>query len=144
MKLVSACLVGINCRYDGKSKLIPELVEEYKKGNLLPVCPEVLGGLPTPRDRSEIVGGGGLDVIKGRAKVMTEKGEDVTEKFIKGAEEVLKIARERNIKEAIFARRSPSCGCGEIYDGTFSRRLIKGDGVTTALLKEYNIRVVPY
>jgi len=143
MKIVSACLVGINCRFDGKSKLDRHLLEVFKKGELLPVCPEQLGGLPTPRAPAKIVDGNGDDVLYGKTKVTNEKNEDVTENFVKGATEVLKIVKLLNIKEAILESKSPSCGSGKVYDEA-SGSFIKGDGVLTALLKRNGIHVVPY
>lgn len=132
MKLCSSCLLGIRCRYDGKSKPDKKIIGLSRKEALIPVCPEQLGGLPTPRENSE---------IKGK-RVITASGKDKTENMKKGAEETLKIAKLFNIKQAILKQKSPSCGCGKIYDGTFSRKLIKGDGVTTALLKKNGIKVV--
>ena len=141
MKLVSACLVGIKCRHDGEDALERRVVELAESGELLPVCPEQLGGLPTPREPSRIVGGDGSDVLDRRTKVVTESGRDVTENFIRGAEESLKLARSFNAREAILKTGSPSCGSGEIHDD-FTERLRKGDGVTTALLKRNGIRVI--
>ena len=141
MKIVSACLVGINCRYDGKNKLRKELIEAFKRGELLPLCPEQLGGLPTPRIPSIIINGDGYDVLDGETRVINHRNEDVTENFIRGAEEVLKIAKILNVKEAIPESRSPSCGCEGIYDET-SGELIEGDGVLTALLKRNGIGVI--
>lgn len=132
MKLVSACLVGINCRYDGKSKLNQECLKLFKKGRLISVCPEQLGGLSVPREPAE---------IQKLGKVLTKNGEDVTKNFNKGAKETLKIARILRIKEAIFKSKSPSCGLGLVYDGSFSGKLIKGNGITTALLKKNKIQV---
>jgi uncharacterized protein YbbK (DUF523 family) len=132
MKLCSACLLGINCRYDGKSKPNEKILELSKKEKLIPVCPEQLGGLPTPRISSEIKNG----------KVITKNGQNVTDNFQKGAEETLKIARKYDIKEAILKQRSPSCGCGQIYDGTFSGTVIEGWGVTADLLRKNGIKVV--
>lgn len=133
MKLCSACLLGIRCRYDGKNKPDKKIIGFSKKEALIPVCPEQLGGLSTPRESSE---------IKGK-KVITASGKDRTENMKKGAKETLKIAKLFNIKQAIFKQKSPSCGCGKIYDGTFSGKIIKGDGVTTALLKKNKIKVIP-
>ena len=133
MKLCSACLLGIKCRYDGKSNLNEKVITLSKKETLLPVCPEILGGLPTPREQAEIKG----------SKVITKTGKDVTTYFKKGSEQVLKLAKSLEIKEAILSQRSPSCGCGEICDGTFSNKLIEGDGVTTSLLKRNKIKVIP-
>jgi uncharacterized protein YbbK (DUF523 family) len=141
MRLVSACLVGINCNWRGGNSLDGRLFKEFEKGGLLPVCPEVLGGQSVPRSNAEIVGGNGLDVLEGRAKVMDPEGNDVTAQFIKGAQETLRIAKTVGAKEAILKARSPSCGCGKTYDGTFSHTLIDGDGVAAALLKKNGVVV---
>jgi uncharacterized protein YbbK (DUF523 family) len=141
MKIVSACLVGINCNYKSENKLNPKIYEDFEKGGLFPVCPEVFGGQPIPRPPAEIRNGTGLDVLEGKAKVINPDGSNVTSYFVKGAFEVLKIAKTIGAKEAILKARSPSCGCGKTYDGTFSGILIKGDGVTTALLKKNGIKV---
>ena len=132
MKLCSACLLGINCRYDGKIIPNDEVIRLAKREILIPVCPEQLVGLPTPREPSEQKG----------EKVITISGVDVTRNFIKGAEQVLILAQIYGMKEAILKQESPSCGCGRIYDGTFSNRLIQGDGVTTILLKKNKIKVI--
>lgn len=143
MILVSACLLGVNCQYNGESDFTKELVEFLKdKGEFIAVCPEVLGGMPIPREGSEIVGGIGEDVLAMKAKVKSVKGKDVTKEFLKGAERILEIAKQNNVKLAILKAKSPSCGSGLIYDGTFSRNLIKGDGVTAALLKKHGIKVL--
>jgi len=134
-------LLGVNCNFEGKNWLQPELLEEFKKGNLFPVCPEVLGGLTVPRVPSEIQGGTGADVLEGNAKVVSEKGVDVTFEFLKGAYETLKIAKSVGVKEALLTERSPSCGCGKIFDGTFTSKYVGGDGVTCALLKRKGINV---
>ena len=142
MKLCSACLLGINCKYNGENNLNRKIIELSKKEILIPVCPEQLGGLETPRISAQITGGTGLDVLEGKAKVLRENGEDVTQNFINGAKEALKIAKLLDIKEAVFKQRSPSCGSGQIPDGTFSDKFIKGNGVTTALLKRNGIKVI--
>ena len=141
MKLVSACLIGIKCAYYGKSRTNRDLLALFQRGELIPVCPEQLGGLTTPRLEAEIYGGTGKNVIEKKAKVIEKDGTDVTQHFIRGAYEVLYIAKKIGIKEAILKARGPSCGCGRIYDGTFSGTLVDGDGVTTALLKMYGIQV---
>ena len=133
VKLVSACLIGINCRYDGKSNLNKKCLKLFKKGKLIPVCPEQLGGLPTPRKPAEIQRSG---------KVLTKNRKDVTKNFIKGAKETLKVTKALKIKTAVFKSKSPSCGSGLIKDGSFSGKLRKGDGITTALLKKNKIRVI--
>lgn len=94
-------------------------MEQFKKGELIPVCPEQLGGLSTPRSNAEIVGGTGIDVLEGKAKVMKEDGAEVTEHFPRGAYEVLNIAKKLQVKKAVLKARSPSCGIRKIYDGTF-------------------------
>lgn len=132
MKLCSACLLGIKCRYDGKNKPDGKVINLLKKEILVPVCPEQLGGFPTPREPAEQRGD----------KIVTKSGKDVTESFTRGAEQVLELARLLNIKEAILKQKSPSCGCGKVYDGTFSNRLIEGDGVTAILLKKNGIKVI--
>jgi uncharacterized protein YbbK (DUF523 family) len=130
--LVSACLLGIRCKYDGTSNKNERILKLAKDFILIPVCPEILGGLPTPREPAE---------QKGK-RVITKSGRDVTKYFEKGAKEVLKICKILKIKKAILKQKSPSCGCGKIYDGTFSGKLIKGDGVTTKLLKKSGIKVL--
>lgn len=132
MKLCSACLLGVNCRYDGRNKRNEKVMELSKREKLVPVCPEELGGLGTPRETSE---------RRGR-KVFTKSGKDVTENFLRGANAALDIARKNGIKDAIMKQKSPSCGCGQIYDGTFSGKLTEGDGVTTELLKANGIKVI--
>lgn len=132
MKICSACLLGIKCRYNGLSKTNAKVIALSKKEILIPVCPEQLGGLSTPREPAE---------QKGK-KVFTCSGENVSESFTAGAKQVLEMAKLYNIKQAILKQKSPSCGCGKIYDGTFSDKLIKGDGVTTALLKKNGIKVI--
>jgi uncharacterized protein YbbK (DUF523 family) len=133
MKLVSACLIGINCRYDGKSNTSRKCLKLFKNGGLIPVCPEQLGGLSTPREPAE---------IQKTGRVLKKNGKDVTKNFTRGAEETLKIAKYSGAKSAIFKARSPSCGSKLIFDGSFSRKLIKGDGITTALLKKNGIQVI--
>lgn len=132
MKLCSACLLGIKCRYDGKGKADKKVIRLSKKETLIPICPEQLGGLSTPREPSERRG----------KKVITKSGKDVTEDFERGAKEVLRLAKLFEIEEAILKQRSPSCGSGQIYDGTFSGRIIKGEGVTATLLKKNRIKVI--
>jgi uncharacterized protein YbbK (DUF523 family) len=142
MKLISACLLGVNCNFEGKSWLQPELLKEFKKGNLFPVCPEVLGGLSVPRVPSEIQGGTGSDVLYGKAKVVSLQGVDVTKEFVNGAHAVLRIAKSVGATEALLTEKSPSCGCERIFDGSFSDKFVNGDGVTAALLKKNGIQVL--
>lgn len=133
--------MGINCKYNGKNNENPRLIKLLEEKGFLPVCPEELGGLTTPRLPAEIQGGEGKDVLDGRAKVINVEGEDVTEQFIRGAEETVKLAKNMDVHFAVLKARSPSCGAGDIYDGSFSGRLTKGEGVTTALLKKHGIEV---
>lgn len=134
--LVSACLMGVECRYDGKCQNIPEFDEKIdglmERYNLIPVCPEIMGGMSTPRKPSEIKGD----------KVVNNEGEDVTRYFERGSGQVLRLARLYKCEAAILKKRSPSCGSGYIYDGTFSKTLIHGDGKTAKLLKKHGIMVV--
>jgi len=136
--LVSACLLGVRCRYDGNTAEDPTLRQELRGACVVPVCPEQLGGLPTPRSPSEINGGDGNDVLKGRAHVLNEAGEDVTAAFVRGAQEALRLAVSFGCQRAILKSRSPSCGSGQIYH---QGKLVPGDGVTAALLKVHGIQV---
>ena len=138
---ISACLLGVRCRYDGGDSRNEAAIKHKETDQLIPVCPEEAGGLPTPRPPAEIVGGDGDDVLNGKAKVMTVDGTDVTEAYLKGAYHALQVAQSNGATHVILKARSPSCGCGDIYDGTFSGRLTSGDGVTTALLKRHGITV---
>lgn len=135
MYLVSACLAGINCRYDGKNNYNEEIMELVKKGEAILVCPEQLGGLATPRFPSEV------SIQNEERKVINNHGEDVTENYEKGAQEVLELAKKMNIKKAILKAKSPSCGCGLIYDGTFSKTKVEGNGVTAQLLLDNGLEV---
>ncbi len=130
--IVSACLCGENCRYDGKSTLSERVKRLVDEGKAITVCPEVEGGLPIPRHPCEIRGN----------RVVNSHNEDKTEEFISGAEKVLELVKKHNIKKAILKEKSPSCGSSFIYDGTFSRKLIKGQGITTKLLRENGIEVI--
>ena len=129
--LISGCLLGLKCRYDGKEKKLPEIEKLIEIYNLIPVCPEQLGGLPTPRIPAERVNN----------KVVNQAGVDVTKEYQLGAEEALKVAKLYNCKKAILKEKSPSCGCGKIYDGTFSKNLIVGNGITADLLLKNGIEI---
>ncbi len=142
MKLCSACLLGVKCRYDCAVKPNQKVLTLLENETLIPICAEQLGGLPTPRIGQEIQGMSGAKVLAGNCNVLNKTGIDVTKQFVQGANEVLKIAKSMNIKEAILKQKSPSCGCGKIYDGTFTGTLIDGDGVTTALLKQNGIKII--
>jgi len=138
--LVSACLCGIPCRYNGKSAPDPRAERLVRMGRAIPVCPEVLGGLSIPRTGVEITRGDGKDVLSGTALVVSSRGEDMTPFLLRGAFASLKIAQRFGVKKAILKQRSPSCGCGQIKR---KARRARGDGVTTALLKKEGIKVVP-
>jgi len=139
--LVSACLAGIDCTYEGRNNLNPVIKKMIEDSIAIPVCPEVLGGLGIPRENSEIIGGDGSDVLKGKAAVITISGKDVTRNFIKGAKAVLAIAKKYRIKKAILKPNSPACGLRRIYDGTFAKRLKNGSGVAASLLRKKGIKV---
>ena len=142
MIVISKCFTGECCRYDGGTNLIPELAALMESGEAVAVCPEQLGGLPTPRVPSELTASGER-VLEGLARAVTKDGRDVTEEFVRGAEEALRIAKENRCMLAILKARSPSCGCGQIYDGSFTGALAPGDGVTAALFKREGIEVIP-
>lgn len=142
MILVSACLLGINCKYSGDSNNSEKLIEYLKDKEFIIVCPEQLGGLSTPRDPSEIVGEGGESVLVGDGKVLSNNDKDVSDSFVRGAEETLKIAKLYNCRQAILKEGSPSCGSNLIYDGSFSGVKVNGQGVTTSLLRQHGISVI--
>ena len=141
MILVSACLLGLHTRYDQDTCPHPELIDLLEKGFIIPVCPEQLGGLPTPRPGSEIKGGTGHDVLAGKARVISEKGDNFTEQYIKGARETLYLAQLHKSPAAILKARSPACGSKEIYDGSHKGVLRPGAGVAAALLAENGITI---
>lgn len=130
--LVSACLLGLNCKYDGKNNRNEKVLEYIKDKEVIPVCPEIFGGLQTPRIPSEIVG----DKVLNREKI------DVTKEYQKGAEETLYLAKLFNVKKALLKESSPSCGSNTIYDGTFSKNKKEGMGITAQLLKENGIEII--
>ncbi|WP_235839223.1 DUF523 domain-containing protein [Clostridium sp. Marseille-P2415] len=138
--LVSACLLGVNCRYDGRNGRNEDVLGLMETYNLIPVCPEQLGGLETPREPAERLAQNEEDGQE-KIRVVNQAGKDVTACFMRGAEETLKIARLYGCKRAILKERSPSCGHGIIYDGTFSGKKIPGSGVTAMLLEENGITV---
>jgi len=142
--LMSACLLGQKVRYDGGDCLQnhERLQAWILAGNVVTICPEMVGGLPTPRPPAEIQGSKtGVDVLQGRAEIMSNTGHDVTEAFIAGARKTLALAQKHHVRVAILKAKSPSCGSGVIYDGSFSRSLILGMGVTATLLNQYDILV---
>ncbi len=142
MILVSACLLGINCKYNGENNKNENVKKFLESKEFIIVCPEQLGGMSTPREPSEIVKLDGYDVIKGKASVINKQRLDVTKKFRNGADEALKIAKLYNCKEAILKDGSPSCGSSYIYDGSFAGKKKDGLGVTAALLIENGIKVI--
>jgi uncharacterized protein YbbK (DUF523 family) len=140
--LVSACLAGRACRFDGSAAADDAVRRLVAQKRAVLVCPEEAGGLPTPRPPAEIVGGSGEDVLEGRARVVTRDGRDVTPAYLEGAYRTLEVARRTGARGALLKARSPSCGKGHIKDGSFSGRLIAGDGVTAALLRAHGMAVV--
>ncbi|MEF9991196.1 MAG: DUF523 domain-containing protein [Romboutsia sp.] len=142
MIAVSACLLGINCKYNGDNNKNQEVINYLIDKNFILICPEQLGGLSTPRDSSEIIDLGGQAVLYGESDILSNKNKIVTENFIRGAKESLKIAQMYNCKEAILKEGSPSCGSSVIYDGTFRGKKISGEGVTTSLFRMSGIKVI--
>ncbi|MCG8634957.1 MAG: DUF523 domain-containing protein [Desulfobacterales bacterium] len=142
--LISACLLGEPVRYDGQSKPCdhPLINQWLDQGRLIPFCPEVEGGLPVPRPAAEIQGGGGIDVLTGRARIKTREG-DVTRPFIEGARAALATALKEGAVVALLKEKSPSCGSAFIYDGSFTGKLVAGSGVASALLRKNGIDVFP-
>lgn len=130
--LISACLAGYKCRYDGNSKPVKEIIDFICDNEVVLVCPEQLANLPIPRDPSEIVGD----------KVINSKGKDVTKEFKNGAKKALEIAIDNNVELAILKSKSPSCGKGKIYDGTFTRTLKEGNGLFADLCIKHGIKVI--
>lgn len=129
---VSACLLGANTKYNGGNNYSSKLEKLLKDHEVISLCPEVMGGLPTPRDPAEIVAG----------KVLTKEGRSVGKEFRKGAKYALDLVKENGVELVILQARSPSCGVGQIYDGSFSGRLVDGDGIFVRLLKKEGIRVI--
>ncbi|ATR81277.1 hypothetical protein CS390_01325 [Pseudomonas sp. HLS-6] len=140
--LVSACLLGQPVRYDGRASGYPDcLLQWQRQGRVVPLCPEVAGGLPTPRPPAEIPGGQGAAVLEGRVVVVNVDGEDVSTAFLAGAERALQLVRQHGIRIAVLKSGSPSCGNALTYDGTFSGTKVPGEGVTTALLRREGVQV---
>ncbi len=137
MYIVSSCLAGINCRYDGANNLNEKVVKLVKEGKAIPVCPEMLGGLETPRVASEII-----KDEDGDRKVINKDGKDLTIEFVKGAMKTAAIAKIIEADKAIMKKHSPACGYGKIYDGTFSNNLVEGNGITAELLIENGIEIL--
>ncbi len=141
MLLVSACLLGVDCKYNGENNAHQGIRDRVKFGRIIPICPEQLGGLKTPRPPAEIQGGSGEKVLSFKADLKTLEGLNVTEAFLRGAKETLSLAKTFNVHGALLKERSPSCGSSFIYDGTFSQTLIPGEGVTAALLRREGYEV---
>ena len=140
--LVSRCLLGHRVRYDGgASGPLDPLQAWLDEGRVVPLCPEVAGGLPTPRAAAEIPGGQGGEVLDGQASVLTTEGEDVSAQFLSGARQALELVQQHGIGIAILKANSPSCGNLQTYDGTFSGVKVSGEGVTAALLKRHGVQV---
>ena len=129
--LISACLLGENCKYSGGNNYEPLTEALGERFELVPVCPERLGGLTSPREPAERVG----------ERVLSRTGEDWTAAFYLGAERTLEIARREGISQAVLKERSPSCGCGAVYDGTFTGTVVPGDGVAAELLKRHGVHI---
>lgn len=136
MILVSACLVGVNCKYSGGNNYNQKIFDLVKEGKAIPICPEQLGGLNTPRKPVE------LKVINGKRYAIDNEGNDLTENFERGALEVLNLAKNLNINKAILQPRSPSCGVNKIYSGNFDNKLVDGNGILAELLKQNGIDVL--
>ena len=130
--LVSACLLGVNCKYSGGNNYNEKVLEYIKDYEVIPVCPEIMGGLPIPRNPSEIINN----------KIINNQGIDVTTEYTKGANETLKLAQLFNVKKALLKAKSPSCGKGKIYDGTFTGTITEGNGITTDILESNGIEVI--
>jgi uncharacterized protein YbbK (DUF523 family) len=139
MVLVSACLLGVSCRHDGAARPLLSFPAELAGQALLPVCPEELGGLPTPRPPAELAGGDGGAVLDGRARALRADGSDVTAQFLRGAERTVQLAREHGVRLACLKSRSPSCGAGLTHIGG---RAAPGLGVAAAALRRAGVRLV--
>ena len=136
MILVSGCLLGLNCKYNGGNNYNEKVFNLVKEGKAIPVCPEQLGGLPTPRIPAEI------RVVDGQRRVFNAEGVDVTEQFYKGSTNVLELAKKLNIKTCVLKSKSPTCGYGKIYNGNFEGQLIDGNGILTQMLLDNGIEVI--
>jgi uncharacterized protein YbbK (DUF523 family) len=139
--LVSACLAGRACAYDGSARPDETILELVRQGRAVLVCPEEEGGLATPRPAAEIEHASGADVLDGRARVVTDAGVDVTREYLDGARIAVRRAEETGCTAAVLKARSPACGCGRIYDGTFLKTLRDGEGVAAAALRRAGIEV---
>ncbi|WP_416292407.1 DUF523 domain-containing protein [Paenibacillus illinoisensis] len=140
--LVSSCLAGVACRYNGTASLDEKIQELVAQEQAMMVCPELLGGFSTPREPAEIVGGTGKDVLAGTAQVMERGGRDVTDLYIKGAYQTLEWAKKLDVTCIVLKEFSPSCGTQAIYDGRFANHKVQGEGVTSALLRQEGYEVI--
>ncbi|KQY86746.1 hypothetical protein ASD24_27265 [Paenibacillus sp. Root52] len=140
--LVSSCLAGVACRYNGTASLDERIRELVEQDQAKMVCPELMGGFVTPREAAEIIGGTGKDVLDGTAKVIEKGGRDVTDLYIKGAYETLEWARKLEVSCVVLKEYSPSCGTQMIYDGSFDNHKVAGEGVTSALLRQEGFTVI--
>lgn len=136
MIFVSACLAGINCKYSGGNSFNQKIFDMVKEGKAIPICPEQLGGLETPRNPAEI------RIIDGIQHVIDNKGNDLTKQFEKGAKEVIEFAKQLGVKSFILRPRSPSCGIGRIYSGNFDGKLVTGNGILVELCKNNGIEAI--
>lgn len=142
MIMVSSCLAGLEVRYNGTHSLDNRISKLVGENKAVTICPELLGGFSTPREPAEIVGGDGIDVLDGKAKVVEKSGKDVTELYIKGAYATLEKAKKINATTVVLKENSPSCGSSMIYNGEFKGKKIAGNGVTSALLKRNGLQVI--
>ena len=140
--LISACLANQPVRYDGKGYFFDKISKLLKTGDVVTACPEVFGGMPTPRLAAEIINGTAKDVLNNKAQVIDQLGNDVTKAFIDGAYKTLKLAQHHQVSVVVLKENSPSCGSHFIYDGTFSGHKIIGTGITTTLLQMYGFKVI--
>lgn len=141
MVAISSCVSGIKCRYNATDSYKPSLIKDISD-NYIAVCPEILAGFDIPRTACEILGGSGEDVLDGTARIIDKNGMDITEAMVRGAEMALQICLENDVTKAYLQSKSPTCGCGRIYDGSFSNNLKSGNGIFTALLNKHGIKVV--
>lgn len=141
MIIVSACLCGDNCKYNGKNNENKKVKDFLSGKEFVKICPEELGGLSTPRNPAEIITSS-KDVLNKNGKIISNEGKDVTKEFLNGAYKSLEIAKNNKAKKAILKAKSPSCGCGLIYDGTFNGVLIEGNGITAQLFLNNGIDVI--
>jgi len=139
--VISACLLGIPCRWNQKKRINKKALNVFLKGKAIVLCPEIMAGLPTPRAACEIRGGDGKDVLKGKAKIVDKTGRNYTKMILKGSKDALDVVKKYKIKKAILRRGSPTCGTPYIFSGNFSKRKKRGQGVFATLLKQHGIKI---